>query len=78
MTVANNVQKQDTQLVTDPRNVDYVLQQNMCKILTLCLSFLITGNIMDNARGNEKSVIVMLDCAMTFSLLIWALASMLI
>lgn len=43
-------------------------------MLTLCMAFLITGNIMDNAKGTEKRVITYLEFALAFTFEMWALA----
>lgn len=39
------------------------------------MAFLVTGNIMDNAKGSEKPVIVSLEFALAFSFLIMSVAS---
>ena len=47
----------------------------MCKVLTLCMAFLVTGNVMDNASGNEKVFITGLEFSMGFTLILWSFAS---
>jgi hypothetical protein len=59
--------------------VDYYItldseQLNICRLLTLCLAILVTGNIMDNITGYERPVVVILDIAMATSLVLWASA----
>jgi hypothetical protein len=52
--------------------------ENNNKNQTLCIAFLVTGNIMDNAKGSEKKVIVALEFALSFALLIWGISCKLI
>lgn len=49
-------------------------QLNICRLLTLCLAILLTGNIMDNITGYEREVVVCLDLAMVVALILWAAA----
>jgi hypothetical protein len=43
-------------------------------LLTLSFAILVAGNIMDNATGQERKMMVVIDICMGLSLLFWALA----
>lgn len=51
---------------------DQMSSDNVCKLLTLSFAILFTGNIMDNATGHERKVMVWLDICMGLALIFWA------